>query len=238
MGGDGIRAHVRDPAHHRRPAGRHLRPPPHLHHRRRAVRSRFVDRVGVDLGSAADHRRGDHRRHRRVADAAGDARAALGHVPRSRAGDRLRGVGCERGCRGRVRPGRRRVPHDELLVALVVPDQRDHRSARDHRRVPVHEGLGEHPPPREARLPRRRAHRRRHVPVRVRAQRGRHLRLVDAGRELHDRGSGRVAGDAFGLDHAARLRRRAGDPHARSTSSNAARSGATRRRCSSSRTCG
>ena len=37
-----LRAHVRDVAHHRRPARRHLRAPPHLHHRRRAVRRRLA----------------------------------------------------------------------------------------------------------------------------------------------------------------------------------------------------
>ena len=37
--------------------------------------------------------RGDHRRHRRVAHAARDARDPLGHVPRPRTRDRVRGVG-------------------------------------------------------------------------------------------------------------------------------------------------
>ena len=95
-------------------------------------------------GSRARARRGDHRGHRRVADAAGDARAALGHVPGARAGDGVRGVGRERRCRGRVRAGRRRVPDDQLLVALVVPDQRHHRPDRDHRRGRVHARQREH----------------------------------------------------------------------------------------------
>ena len=75
-------------------------------------------------------------------------------------------------------PGRRRLPHDQLLVALVVPDQRDHRPARDHRRA-VFMRDGD------------RATRTRQIDVvgavlvavgmflaRVRAQRRRHLRLV------------------------------------------------------------
>ena len=89
--------------------------------------------------------------------------------------DRVRGVGRDGRGRRRVRPGRRRVPHHQLLVALGVPDQRDRRPARDHRRAAVHEA--------------RRARRQRgcridvpgavliavgHVPARVRAQRGRH----------------------------------------------------------------
>ena len=35
-------------------------------------------------------------------------------------------------------PGRRRLPHELLLVALGVPDQRGHRAARDPRRDAVH----------------------------------------------------------------------------------------------------
>ena len=135
MGGHRVRAHVRDAADHRRSTRRHLRPSAGVHRRGGALRRRFVDRVGLDLGPAARDRRGDHRGHRRLADAAGDARPALGHVPRTRARDRLRRVGRERRRCCRLRPGRRRLSHDELLVALVVPDQRDHRSARDHRRA-------------------------------------------------------------------------------------------------------
>ena len=119
---------VRDVPDHRRPARRHLRPPPHLHHRRRALRRRIVPRVGLAVGAAARPRRGDDRGHRRVADAAGDARDPLDDVPGPRAGHRVRGVGRDRRRRGRVRAGGRRLPHDELLVALVVPDQRHHRA--------------------------------------------------------------------------------------------------------------
>ena len=95
------------------------------------------------VGAQLDPRRGDHRGHRRVVDAAGDARDPLGHVPRPGAGDGVRGVGRDRGRRGRVRTGRRRVPHDQLLVALGVPHQRDHRAARHHRRAAVHEADAE-----------------------------------------------------------------------------------------------
>ena len=54
-------------------------------------------------------------------------------------GHRVRGVGRGRRRGRRVRPGRRRLPHDELLVALVLRDQRDHRAARDRRRAPLHQ---------------------------------------------------------------------------------------------------
>ena len=58
------------------------------------------------------------------------------HGPR--AGHRVRGVGRDRGRRGRVRAGGRRLPHRLLLVAVGVPHQRDDRAARDHRRAGVH----------------------------------------------------------------------------------------------------
>ena len=72
----------------------------------------LAPRVGLDVGAAAHPRRGGHRGHRRVADAADDARDPLGDVPGPRAGDRVRGLGRDGRGRGRVRPGRRRLPHD------------------------------------------------------------------------------------------------------------------------------
>ncbi len=52
----------------------------------------------------ARRRRSDHRGHRRVADAPGDDEHPVQHVRRSRAGDRVLGVGCRTRRRGRVRP--------------------------------------------------------------------------------------------------------------------------------------
>ena len=134
-----LRADVRDAAHHRRPARRHLRPPPHLHHRRRALRRRVVRRVGLArrspqlvLGEAIIEGIGASL----MLPATLAILSTTFHGPRT--GDRVRGVGRDRRRRGRVRAGRRRLPHDELLVALGVPHQRDHRPARDHRRAAVH----------------------------------------------------------------------------------------------------
>ena len=52
--------------------------------------------------------------------------------------DRVRDLGRDRGRRGRVRTARRRLPHHRLLVAVVVPDQRDRGAARDPRRDALH----------------------------------------------------------------------------------------------------
>ena len=62
----------------------------------------------------------------------------LEHVPRPRAGHRVRGLGRGHGRRGRVRAAARRVPHHQLLVALGVPHQRDRRAVRHRRRAAVH----------------------------------------------------------------------------------------------------
>ena len=224
----GLRAHVRDAAHHRRPARRHLRPPAHLHHRRRALRRRVAARVGLALGRQTDPRRGDHRRHRRVADAAGDARdpldarsrAASGR-PRSRRGARPRA--------SRPRSARSSAASSPTnyswrwsfrinviiaplaIIGALLFMQRGERATRR----------------RQDRRARRGADRGRHVLARVRAQRGRHLRLVHADQGLHRRRARRVAGDAPDLDHPDRLRRRGRRRSSRSTSSSGRRSGAT-----------
>ena len=65
----------------------------------------------------------------------GDALDPVDHVRRSGARDRVRGVGNGRGRVGRVRPARRRIPHDGVLVAVGVADQRHLRAAVRDRRV-------------------------------------------------------------------------------------------------------
>ena len=95
-------------------------------------------RVARAVGPGADLRRGDHRGHRRVADDAGDARHPVVDVPRPRARDRVRDLGRDGGRRGRARSVDRRLPHHELLVALVVPDQPHRDPGRDHRRDARH----------------------------------------------------------------------------------------------------
>ncbi len=187
MGGHRVRAHVRDTADHRRPAGRHLRPPAHLRHRGRIVRCRVAARLSRNVGTRARARRSRHRRHRRVVDAPDDACDPLGDLPGPGAGGCLRGLGRDRGCRGRGRTGRRRVLDHQLLLALVVSDQRHHCAARNHRCVALHEARRAPGATHPRRLRRCTARRGWDVPLRLRPQRGRDLRVVEAAPARVDR---------------------------------------------------
>ena len=98
--------------------------------------------------------------------------------------DRVRGVGNRGGRVGRVRSARRRLPHDEVLVALGVADQRDLRAAVRDRRAAVHATRRTPRAPAAHRRPRRGDDRDRFVRARVRVERGRDLRHVPAAARL------------------------------------------------------
>ena len=101
-----------------------------------AVRRRLVPRVGLDVGAAA----------RSLGEAIIEGIGASLMLPatlailsttfqgRERA-TAFAAWGATAGVAAAFGPRRRRLPHHELLVALVVPHQRDHRPARDHRRA-------------------------------------------------------------------------------------------------------
>ena len=193
VGDHRLLADVRHAADHRRPARRHLR--------RTAACSSSAPRCSASARCSRPcrhsvptlvARRGDHRGHRRLADDAGDAGHPVDDVRAAASGPRRsRSWGATAGARGRVRPARRWLPHDQLLVAVVVPDQRDRRPARDHRRAALH-AADARPPAGAQRIdiPGALLDRRRHVPARVRAQRGRRLRLAAAAADLSIGGPG------------------------------------------------
>ena len=95
------------------------------------------------------------------------------------------------------------LPHHQLLVALGVRHQRDRGAARHRRRHGVH--LPQ-PPAGAAHLdrrPRRDPRGERDVPLRVRAERGRPLRLVPAPAAVHPRRGCDLARRPRGVDHPA-----------------------------------
>ena len=102
------------------------------------LRRRIVPRVDLHVGADAVRRRGADRRHRRVDDDPGDAVDPLDHVQGRGAAEGVRGMGRGRRRVGGVRPDRRRLPDDRLLVALGVPHQRDRRADHRDRRAAVH----------------------------------------------------------------------------------------------------
>ena len=104
--------------------------------RRRHLRRR-VDRRGVRGDRRAAHRRPVRAGRRWRDDPAGDPVAAQRDVPRSRAHDRLRGLGIDDRRDGRGRPAPRRLADDGLLVAMGIRHQRPARH-HHHRRRAAH----------------------------------------------------------------------------------------------------
>ena len=208
VGDHRLRPHLRHVPDHRWPARRSLRPPAGVHRRRRPVRRRLAARLALVERRQPRGRRSAHRRSRRVAHAAGHPRHPLHHVLGQGTGHRLRAVGRRRRFGGRPRPGARRLAHERLLVALVVPHQRDHRPDRHHRHAPHDPPAGQaarHP--RAPRPPGRRPRRARHVPPRVRPQRRRHLRLDHPDPTGHDPRCAALVGNHADLDRPGRLPR-------------------------------
>ncbi len=206
----------------------------HVHRRRGAVRRRLAARVARAVGARPHRGRGDHRGHRRVPDDAGHARHPLVDLPGPRACDRLRDLGCDGRRRGGDRSARRRLPDHRLLVALVVPHQRDRRAARDPRSDALHAAQPARRAPGADRHPGSAPRRVRDVPAGVQPERGHPLRLVEAAGVLRAARRRHLAGEPPGVDRPAHAAPRRSRSSPRSSRSSGARSDSIPIRCSSS----